>query len=63
MDRHNEETGCYDNHLSEIRCKICGCRIEYKLLELCKQDAGSYICPACLHDVDTNMHREDMERD
>ncbi len=63
MDKHNGESGCYDNKLSETRCKICDCRIEYKLLDLCKQKDGSYICPACLHDIEANKHREEMGQD
>ena len=63
MDKHNAESGCYDNKLSEIRCKIYDCRIEYHYLSDSKQDDGSYICPACLHDIDADKLREKMGRD
>lgn len=58
MDKHNEESSCYDNKLSEVRCKKCGEKIEYENLKYCKQDDGSYLCPACLHDIDAEKLRE-----
>lgn len=63
MDKQNEESGCYDNKLSEVRCKKCSEKIEYENLKYCKQDDGSYLCPACLHDIDTEKLREKMGRD
>lgn len=63
MDKHIEETGCYDDRPSEIECKICNCKINYSELESSKQDDGTYICPACQHDIDADKHREEMGRD
>ena len=63
MDKHNEESGCYDSKISEYECKICNCKINYKDLENCKQPNGDYICPACLHDTETEKLRKKMKRD
>lgn len=62
MDRHNEESGCYEG-LSDVRCANCGEQIPYDCLKFCKQDNGTYICPACLHDIDAEKLREEMGRD
>ncbi len=62
MDKHNEESGCYEK-LSEFRCAKCDEPIPYDCLKFCKQDNGTYICPACLHDIDAETLREEMGRD
>ncbi len=62
MDRHNEESGCYEK-LSEFRCAKCDEPIPYDCLEVCEQEDGTYICPACLHDIDAEKLREEMGRD
>ena len=57
MDKHNEQNGCYGNEFSKNICKICGVHIPYADLKVSKQDDGSYICPACQHDIDADELR------
>lgn len=63
MDKHLEEAGNYNDKPSEIECKTCKCKINYSELESSKQPDGTYICPACQHNIDAEKHREEMGRD
>lgn len=61
MDKHNEESGCYEG-LSEVCCIKCGHRIPKSVLSSCKQEDGSFICTDCQHDEDAEKLREEMWR-
>lgn len=62
MDRHNEESGCYEG-LSDVRCANCGEQIPYDCVKFCKQDDGTYICQACIAKREAENLREEMGRD
>lgn len=63
MDKHNEESGCYNKiHYSDIPCAKCG----EKKIPLGQESAcemnGKYYCPECFHDIDADEIREEMDR-
>ncbi|MBR0032627.1 MAG: hypothetical protein IJP61_10135 [Treponema sp.] len=60
MDKHIEESGCYEQP-SEVRCKICKNKIYKEDLKFCKQDDGTFICPACLYDADKLQEEKDKD--
>lgn len=61
MVQIEEEYGDYKN--SKEKCKICGVPILRSELESCRQEDGTYICPGCSHDIDSERLREKMGRD
>lgn len=62
-DTHNEESGCYDEKLSNIKCNKCNTSILYSEKKFSIQEDGTYICPACQHDIDAEKLRAKMGRD
>ena len=62
MDKHNEESGCYDNKVSKIECVKCGCKINYNDLKMSKLDNGTYICPSCQHNNDIDKLGVEMNK-
>lgn len=62
-DKHNEESGCYNEKSSNIKCKICNAPILYSGLKISKPDDGTYICPACQHDINSEKLHIRMGKD
>lgn len=64
MDKHNDESGCYDEiKYSEIVCSVCGeKKIPLGQEEMCEHN-GKYYCPGCFHDMDAENERKEINRD
>ena len=63
MDRHNEESGCYEKaRYTDIPCEKCGQKkIPLGQKSDCERN-GKYYCPDCLKDMESDEIREKMDR-